>query len=260
MHKKLKLKICLAFKINYNISVLFKIMQKVKLPEKISTVSKDGIPCIVKISWKLKVKYITARYLYGFINLTMDEKSYFDGSYLTKIQKAIDNLPKSKLRKMKYTEMLNWKEKKIYHFGELKGITNDAIYKFDKNHFYYSSVNKFTDEFDEQLLKYIRNRIKDICFNNSIQLDNKFQTRIIHNLSRYAYLQYNGFVFSFDRRLGAYKPIVIDSVICHEICHIQNANHGKEFYQQLDKIYGIKRYKESRNILAEGRFLDEPKN
>ena len=55
--------------------------------------------------------------------------------------------------------------------------------------------------------------------------------------TRWGSLSYKTYRVSLNSQLIKLPVICLDSVICHEFCHLLHSNHSKSFYIQLDEIF-----------------------
>lgn len=226
-------------------------------PKKITITSKDGIICPIYLTWTANLKNIIIRFSYGFLYANLNKKLVYS-NYEELLTKQINQFSKSFLKKFHFQEMLDWPNKTIYIFGNKIKVSNQFENKNNPLYFFYTSSKKFTTEFDEYALDYFRKRIIYLSNKYDLILPSSFSV----NLSKYngKYASYNTYKkkFSFDRRLMAFKQVVSDSVILHEMCHVYYHSHDINFYNKLYGVMPKNIYHNCREILEFGGFENEP--
>lgn len=129
----------------------------------------------------------------------------------------------------------------------------------DPSDFVYGGEGQFRSFWDRRFLGILRRRLPEEAKRGGIPLPVDFAVETGEYRGLYARYNTVSHVFQFDRRLMAFRPIVLDSVIDHELCHIVSVYHNSLFY---GKLYGSlmdkKTYQACRDILTTGRFRDSP--
>lgn len=231
--------------------------EEINYPKKVEVTSKDGIKCIIHLTWVSNLKHITLRFCYGFILASLNKKLIYI-NYQDLLKEQINKINKEFLKKFRFEEMLDWPNKTIYILGIKRKATNIIEYRNSPSYFFYTTQKKFTSEFDEFALDYFKNRILYLVQNYRLNLPRNFTVNLSKYNGKFASYNTTRRKFSFDRRLMAFKPIVIDSVILHELCHVDYFSHDKNFYNKLYGIMPKNIYHSCREILEFGGFENEP--
>lgn len=139
----------------------------------------------------------------------------------------------------------------IYVLGKKKKITIDGFYKNNSNYFYIKPTQDVLTIYKNNFLKYLNLRMSQL---GSIMNHDLYDYKIRSNI----YLSYFGCCFptkkefKFDYRLYAYRPDILDSVLIHEIVHLDVLNHSKDFYNEVYKF--CPNYDLYDDFIKEGRF------
>lgn len=140
----------------------------------------------------------------------------------------------------------------FYILGQKKIITRDVSLKDNDNYFYIRSTCK--DEitpYKKQALSFFKKRILEIGKLMDIDLSS-------YSIYSGLFISYYGCCFpikkqlKFDYRLYAYTTNIIDSIIIHELAHILELSHSKNFYNIVYKY--CPNYDKLTLMLNEGRF------
>lgn len=159
---------------------------------------------------------------------------------------------------LSYSKMLDWKAKTVYVLGVKKNIVRSPIESFNEPYWFFPEGHDFTKDFDERFILYLRNRLSAEAKRGDIPLKSDFSVKLGKFESIYANYNFAKNLFKFDRRLFAFTPEVIDSIVDHELCHVLYHNHGPKFKIKLNSLMPHQVYRRCRWILATGRFTDTP--
>lgn len=191
----------------------------------------------------------------------------FAGSRIKK-EKALETirnmvLKYSGLKDMTFESILDWNHdpKTVYFLGRKRILTNDVTKRDDSNYFYVRKNAKFQNAYDNRCMEYVKERLLVEIKKTGIDFEtfrNGFSVKIGNYRSKIASVMIRRREFRFDRRLFAYTQPVIDSVVDHEITHLNNANHSKKFYADLYLMCPKERYNSCRKAINEGRFTYVP--
>lgn len=173
------------------------------------------------------------------------------------LQKILRKLRSPAVSQLSFKSMLDWPSKTIYVLGKKRKLTNDPTLMDDKNYFFYEKGSDFTKSFDSSFRKYLLDRIKEEATRSNIRID-FFKVKVGRYRSKQASFRSIDKLFEFDRRVFAYAPIVVDSVIDHELSHTVSIRHDKEFYRILYRQIPERIYKNSKWIITTGNFGSDP--
>lgn len=162
--------------------------------------------------------------------------------------------------RLSFEPMIIWNdnEKSVYFLGIKRKITNDINKKDDINYFYIPKNVKFTNYYDRQCFIYANDALQKESKRSNIGLFAKYKIKIGNFRSKNASFRKSDWQFAFDRRLFAFSPDVINSVIDHELSHVFHQNHSKQFYECLYKICPKKIYDSCQDAITEGRYTYVP--
>lgn len=163
------------------------------------------------------------------------------------------------LSAMAFVPMLDWENRTVYFLGRKRSITNNVFLRKDPGFFYLPRNEKFATAFDRECRGYALVRVREEAKRGEIDLTDSLRVRIGNYRTKHASFRKKDWLFEFDRRLFAFAPEVIDSVVDHELSHTKELNHSIRFYGILFSLCPRERYKECRKIIDEGRFWDVPK-
>lgn len=157
-------------------------------------------------------------------------------NFLIEKQNWIKKTREMQLQKSNRLETYQCLEK-IFLFGkECKIIDNISHYQIDG---YYIKHTKSNNK--EKIIKQFYTKLANeyIC-QRTYELSNKLQLpykdiKIISARKKWGSCN-NLKQLRFNFRLIMLPKFLIDYVICHELCHTQYLNHGKEFWLMLEKL------------------------
>lgn len=200
--------------------------------------------------------YVEYGKIVGFIGSNIKQEKAL--STVAEMVKKYKGLPT-----MTFESVLDWNNepKTVYFLGKKRILTNDISKKNNSNFFYLKKNVKFQNAYDKKCLEYLKERIIKEYQRSDIQVDsfeNRFRAKIGNYRSKIASVVVQLLLFRFDRRLFAYTQEVIDSVVDHELTHLKNANHSKQFYEDLYRLCPKTRYNNCRKAIEEGRFTYVP--
>lgn len=162
------------------------------------------------------------------------------------------------IEKMQFTPVLDWENRTVYFLGRKRKLTNSILYKDSPEYFYLKKNEKFVNAYDRACEKYIEKRVLEEARRGMLELKAGYKIRIGNYRSKHASFRKKDWLFEFDRRLFAFTPEVIDSVVDHELSHTKEMNHSIRFYGVLFTLIDKRRYNSCEKILNEGRFSDVP--
>lgn len=188
----------------------------------------------------------TVRQVYGTVEMYITKKSTAD-SINKLLIRSLDLNKNNILDRPFYKE-----DEYIYVLGKKKNITRDPLFK--KNNEYFFISDKCKDPisvYKKRFISYLKNRMLVLG------------KMMHHDLSSYRiqsaiFLTYFGCIipsrktFKFDFRLFAYKEEILDSVLIHEIAHIDHLNHSRDFYNLV--YHYCPDYDILDSLIKEGRF------
>lgn len=217
-------------------------------------VLKDGrtitVPVFIAPGNKVKI-YIHYGRLTGYIG---EHTSLNYGLQAVKV--LISHM--NNIEKMQFTPVLDWKKQTVYFLGRQRKLTNNYLFQQSPDHFFLKKNEKFVNAYDRACEQYIAKRVYEEAKRGGIELGENFRVRIGNYRSKHASFRRRDWLFEFDRRLFAFTPEVIDSVVDHELTHTKELNHSIRFYGLLFSLIDKKRYNSCQKILNEGRFSDVP--
>ena len=194
------------------------------------------------------------------LNLNMGSVYCSVGSKLSEkeFKQAIENilgrLRKPRIEEYVFQPMLDWPKRQVWYLGRKRRIDPDGD-PDDPDVFIAPRDSKnFAREFDCQAIEYIRGMIESEAARVGIEVPESYSVKLGRYMSKYASYRASDHLFEFDRRLLAFQPIVIRSVVDHEICHIVRSPHDRQFYAWLYALMDRHTYWTSRKILTAGRF------
>lgn len=193
--------------------------------------------------------YVEYGKLYGYIGKKINKEKAL--IVLTNMVKKI------KLAEtMTFRDILSWNTnpKYVFFLGNKRTLTNNILFKDNPDFFYIAPKAKFVPVFDEICAQYVKKRVLEEAKRGHIELQPNFKIRIGNFRSKQASFRKKDFLFEFDRRLFAFKPIVIDAIVDHELSHVNHMNHQKGFYELLYSLCPETRYNTCIKIINEGKF------
>lgn len=125
----------------------------------------------------------------------------------------------------------------IYLFGVKRFITNDVKLKDNPAFFYIQGNNSDPiNKYKKLFLDYLKVRVVEVgkMMNKDVS-DMTIRTGL--------FIHYFGCCFpqkrmvKFDYRLFGFKPHIIDTIIVHELTHLDFINHDKNFYNMVYKYF-----------------------
>lgn len=142
---------------------------------------------------------------------------------------------------------------KKYNVVQIKGLEENYLtkeylainYTISQNTKKNSIKEFFLDNVEQVLLPRIKSLSKVVGVEASC-------IKIINSRAKWGMCD-NKKVVYFNWKLCMLPPEIIDYVIIHELCHIKNLNHSKEFWKQ---VYSYdKNYKEDINLIKKLNFI-----
>lgn len=225
-------------------------------PTQLPVALKDGRTVQVPVAWKANSAGMTAYSAYGRVFATIGAKFPKE-----RIPQSLSALL-SKIRnidRFSFVSMLDWPRQTIFVEGKRRLLTQDRAKANDPAYFPYPDKTAFTAFFDRVFASYLCRRLPAEAQRANLSLPADFKVKVGYFKAKLASYNVMTHEFKFDRRLYAYRPIVLDSVIDHELSHIISVRHDAAFYQALGRMMSLPVYRDCRRIITEGRFQDEPK-
>lgn len=158
------------------------------------------------------------------------------------------------LDSMTFERMLDWEHREVWILGEKLRIAPGEPGAFDAPR----EADGFTRSYDRQFRAYLKKEILSEAQRGRIELPDDFRIRLGKFRSMLASYNFRKRTFTFDRRLYAFRPEVIRSVVDHELSHVHHPDHGPEFKRQLYSLMKKKTYERCREIITQGQFSRYP--
>lgn len=170
----------------------------------------------------------------------------------------LERLSDPHIEDFSFEPMLDWPNRQVYFLGRKRRI-DPAGDSGDPDIFVAPRESRpFVRAFDRQAIAYLDTMLQREAARARLALPEGYTIRIGRYTSMMASYFKKRRRFTFDRRLLAFQPLLIQSVVDHELCHLVSLRHDDLFYACLFKLMDRPTYMECRRLLSAGRFRELP--
>lgn len=191
---------------------------------------------------------------YGMLDCAIGTRLGLDRG-LTIIRTMLPKLSSPALPDMSFTPMLDWKNKTIWYLGKKRRIL--PVPTSGDDYVSHRSSRGFTAEFDQRARSVLEALLKRESARAGIPLPASYTIRMGKFRGKLASLTIRAHIFTFDRRLLAFAPNVIASVVDHELTHVLVAKHDRNFYNTLYSFADRETIRKHDLIISSGHFWEK---
>ena len=208
-----------------------------------------GNNCYEFLIIKKRVKNISVRQKDHIMLLTVP--IYFSSVDINKYAKIL--LPRFVDRYLKGKIMpYSFANQYLYLFGQRYELN---VFSSSGESFYYFEDEKELKKYlKKTLLNYLKEKVRSYSLLMNIPA-NKYKVTIRDMKTRFGSNSQKTMTLSFQLSLVHYSPLIIDSVIVHELAHEFVHAHNKKFYQIVLKYFPS--YYDVQKYLKKGHYLYE---